>query len=78
VGAKHFETSAKLNEGVEELFLELTNQMIAADEEKRAQNAVLNRSNSLRRPNTLLVEDNDDETADGGEAAATSRCCRSS
>jgi Ras-related protein Rab-21 len=29
VGAKHFETSAKLNEGVEELFLELTNQVSA-------------------------------------------------
>jgi Ras-related protein Rab-21 len=77
VGAKHFETSAKLNEGVEDLFLELTNQMIVADEEKRAQNAILSRSNSLRRPNTLLVEDNDDETADGDQAV-TSRCCRSS
>jgi len=28
VGARHYETSAKLNDGIDELFLELTNQVI--------------------------------------------------
>lgn len=37
VGAKHYETSAKLNDGIEELFLELTNQV--SRNEKKMKNA---------------------------------------
>jgi Ras-related protein Rab-21 len=69
VGAKHFHTSAKLNQGIEEMFLELSQMMI-----QRAQESDQQRASSLRRlggsqRNVLVVED--------GEVAAQSKsgCC---
>ncbi|CAG9770410.1 unnamed protein product [Ceutorhynchus assimilis] len=67
VGALHFFTSAKLNEGVEETFLSLAKQMLAKSEEKEA-NGNLSRQNSLRR-NMLVVTDDEPETA------PTKSCC---
>lgn len=57
VGAKHFHTSAKLNKGIEEMFLELTRLMIEhAAEKEIAKAGILNRSGSLRR-NVVVVDD---------------------
>lgn len=69
VGAKHFETSAKNNIGVEELFLELTNMMIASHDAKQTENTD-SRTNSLRRSNRLVVADSSDMAENG-----SSRCC---
>ncbi|XP_066139680.1 ras-related protein Rab-21 [Euwallacea fornicatus] len=71
VGATHFFTSAKLNQGVEEMFLSLTKQMITKQEEKEA-NGSLARQNSLRR-NMLVVTDDEAET----EAPTSKSCCGS-
>ncbi|XP_050360514.1 ras-related protein Rab-21 [Nymphalis io] len=59
VGAKHFYTSAKLNQGVEELFLELTREMV----ERFEQNT---RIDSTRASRVLVVDD---------EAPTQSSCC---
>lgn len=59
VGAKHFYTSAKLNQGVEDLFLELTREMT----ERHDRNAQADVSRTSR---VLVVED---------EAPAPSSCC---
>lgn len=59
VGAKHFYTSAKLNQGIEELFLELTREM--ADRfEKNSQ------TDNSRPARVLVVED---------ETPTQSSCC---
>lgn len=71
VGAKHYETSAKLNEGVDDLFLSLANDMIAANNAK-AQASGVNRANSTRRPNTLLLED---DVQSEQTQTTRSRCC---
>lgn len=81
VGARHYETSAKVNEGIEELFLDLTNQMVEVRDRKLAATEAQQRSNSLRRGPTLRLEgENDDNdeipglmTAPGEERS--SRCC---
>ncbi|XP_055711258.1 ras-related protein Rab-21 [Phlebotomus papatasi] len=76
VGAKHYETSAKMNEGIDELFLELTNDMIDAHEVKQAQNAALSRNNSMRRSQALVVADEDAGDVHLEDASGTSgRCC---
>lgn len=72
VGAKYYETSAKLNDGVDELFLGLTSDMIAADNTKTS----LNRTSSTRRANALRVEETENEEDVGGEERR-SRCCSS-
>lgn len=59
VGAKHFYTSAKLNQGVEELFLELTKEML----EKHEQNS---RTDVSRTSQVLVVDD---------EVPVQSSCC---
>lgn len=84
VGARHYETSAKVNEGIEELFLDLTNQMVEVRDRKLAAEAQL-RSNSLRRGHTLRLEgefDNDNEhipglstSSAGGGEGRSGRCC---
>lgn len=55
VGAIHFQTSAKQNLGIEELFLTLTERMLERVAEQ-VQNEVLQRRNSQRR-NVVVVED---------------------
>ncbi|XP_050301247.1 ras-related protein Rab-21 [Anthonomus grandis grandis] len=59
VGAKHYFTSAKLNDGVEDMFLSLAQDMMAKREEKQA-NGSLSRQNSVRR-NMLVVADDEME-----------------
>lgn len=57
MGAKHFHTSAKLNQGIEEMFLELSHRMIERAMENDQQKASsLGRSGSTRR-NVVVVED---------------------
>ena len=74
MGAKHYETSAKLNEGVEELFLDLSKDMIDAENLKQERTNTLQRQNSTRHRRTLVVEEND-EDVDLRRGSAVSRCC---
>lgn len=71
VGALHYQTSAKLNQGIEEMFLSLTQKMLDRAAEQELQNNTLNRQNSQRR-NVLVVED------DEAPPAPTKHCCGSS
>lgn len=72
VGALHFLSSAKLNENIDEVFLEASKGMMKIHDEKQSASASLNRSNSMRRQ--LRVEESP-EHDEAGEAPATSRCC---
>lgn len=56
MGAIHFQTSAKLNKGVEEMFLTLTQKMVEHATEQEEKTATLTRTNSQRR-NVVVVED---------------------
>ncbi|CAH1372407.1 hypothetical protein MTP99_013907 [Tenebrio molitor] len=71
VGAIHFQTSAKFNKGVEDMFLTLTQKMLETVEEKEAQNAPLSRQNSQRR-NVVVVDD------DQVPPPPTRQCCGNS
>lgn len=71
--AMHFLTSAKLNENIEELFLEISKKMIMAYDNKEATNVIMNRSNSLRRQ--LRIEDVSQNTQENDSSESTSRCC---
>lgn len=63
VGAVHFHTSAKMNKGIEEMFLELSQRMMervqAQESDQRASS--LGRAGSTRR-NVVVVEDEEDQT----------------
>ncbi|KAL4121207.1 hypothetical protein QTP88_013766 [Uroleucon formosanum] len=60
VGAVHFHTSAKMNSGIEEVFLSLCRLMIEKADKQIADNLVtLNRSGSTRR-RTVIIDDEDD------------------
>lgn len=50
--------------------------MIEANDAKRNQENALNRSNSFRRPNSIIVADEEDEQ-DGADnqRSLTARCC---
>lgn len=76
VGARHLETSAKLNEGIDMIFIELSKEMMKCHDEKQKQssNSTLQRNNSMRR--TLVVED-DQNSIDGDNTETTVRngCC---
>lgn len=72
--AMHFLTSAKLNENIDDVFLEISKKMIKAFDEKQATNVNLNRSNSMRRQ--LRVEDDSQNNTEENESnSSTSRCC---
>lgn len=74
VNALHFLTSAKLNENIDELFLEISKKMIKAHDEKKSVTATLDRSNSMRR--RLRVEDETTQPDDNSNtASSSSRCC---
>lgn len=74
VGAKHYETSAKLNEGVDDLFLSLAKDMIVVSNAKNQSN--LQRQGSTRRGNALVLEDEPEEGVDNeGNTTLRSRCC---
>ncbi|XP_076331967.1 ras-related protein Rab-21-like [Tachypleus tridentatus] len=65
VGAKHFLTSAKLNRGIEELFVDLTKRMIEVAEstDEHRTNSFGHTSN-LRR-NVVIIEDESQEQRTG-------------
>ncbi|XP_067012670.2 ras-related protein Rab-21 [Anabrus simplex] len=70
VGAKHFHTSAKMNRGIEELFLELSQRMMErAQVQENERASSLGRAGSTRR-NVVVVEDEEDEAAQ-----TKSSCC---
>ncbi|KAI0240541.1 Ras-related protein Rab-21 [Lamellibrachia satsuma] len=56
VGAKHFHTSAKLDKGIEELFLDLSKRMLEKAGEAEQKMNGTNRSSSARR-NVVIVDD---------------------
>lgn len=70
VGAIHFQTSAKLNEGVEDVFLALTNRMLEQAAKQRSRSETLERQGSQRR-NVIIVDD--EETA--APTASSKQCC---
>lgn len=72
VGALHYLTSAKLNENVDEVFLDISKSMMKIVDEKQLASATLNRSNSMRRQ-LRVEESNEEEMAD---TSSNSRCCR--
>lgn len=58
VGAKHFHTSAKLNKGIEELFLDLSRGMLEkADEDSKSRPGGTNRTTSNRNVVTIVDDD---------------------
>ncbi len=70
----HFLTSAKQNENIDELFLELSKKMIKASDEKQSKSVNVNRSNSIRRQ--LRVEDVGQGNADEeNESTGSGRNC---
>ncbi|XP_061524241.1 ras-related protein Rab-21 isoform X2 [Phycodurus eques] len=70
VGAKHYQTSAKLNKGIEELYLDLCKRMMeAAQAEERSKGNVGGQSVSGRR-GVQIVDDEPQATPTGG-------CCSS-
>jgi len=70
VDAMHFHTSAKLNQNIEEMFLDLTRCMIQRAD-KAEQKSTLTRTNSTRR-NVVMVEDETEHTQ-----LSRSSCCGS-
>ncbi|XP_023022878.1 RAS oncogene family member Rab21 [Leptinotarsa decemlineata] len=67
VKAIHYQTSAKLNQGVEEMFLALTQKMLDEAKEKAAQQSHLTRNNSQR---IVTVVDDD-------QVPTNKSCCSS-
>ncbi|CAB1346407.1 unnamed protein product, partial [Coregonus sp. 'balchen'] len=71
VGAKHYHTSAKLNKGIEELFLDLCKRMMeTAQAEERAKGNGASQSTSSRRGVQIVDDEPQAATAAGG-------CCSS-
>ncbi|KZC12110.1 PREDICTED: ras-related protein Rab-21 [Dufourea novaeangliae] len=68
VGAMHFHTSAKLNQSIEEMFVDLTKRMMQHADEVE-QKSTLTRTSSTRR-NVVVVEDEVEETE-----PVKSSCC---
>jgi Ras-related protein Rab-21 len=77
VGASHFLSSAKLNENIDEVFIEISKNMIKVYNEKQPPSSTVNRSGSMRRQ--LLVEqspDQEDEQQQQQQHPASSCCMR--
>lgn len=70
VGAKHFHTSAKLNKGIDDLFLDLSKTMVekqTQDEADFASKGTTAQTNqALRRKNVLVVDDEPQKKSGGG------------
>lgn len=73
VGAMHFLTSAKLNENIDEVFLEISKNMIKKHDEKQSASATLNRSGSMRRQLRLEESTEAEESVETGNSS--SGCC---
>jgi Ras-related protein Rab-21 len=73
VGALHFLTSAKLNENIDEVFLEISKSMIKKHDEKQTASATLNRSGSMRRQLRLEETNEAEESVEAGNSS--SGCC---
>lgn len=69
VGAKHFHTSAKLNKGIEELFLDLSKRMIEKADDDLQRGGTSSRGSSQRK-NVVIVDDEPEQTQKSG-------CCGS-
>lgn len=70
VGARHFHTSAKLNKGIEELFLDLSKAMLEKlDEDSKSRPGGINRTTSSRNVVTIV----DDEA--GQNSSRRGGCC---
>lgn len=69
VGAKHFHTSAKLNKGIEDLFLDLSQRMIETAQESDQQKASNLGRISSQRKNIIVMDDETQQTR--------SSCCGS-
>lgn len=72
VGAKHFHTSAKLNKGIEELFLDLSKAMLEKlDEDSKLRPGGTNRNTSGHRNVVTIVDD------EAGQNSSSRRggCC---
>ncbi|XP_022191998.1 ras-related protein Rab-21 [Nilaparvata lugens] len=74
VGAKHFQTSAKLNQGVEEMFLDLSQRMMAHAQEQDASSGGVRRTNSMRR-NVVVVDDEACDEASQSQQTTRISCC---
>jgi Ras-related protein Rab-21 len=72
VGAKHFNTSAKLNKGLDELFLDLSRRMIERVDEEALTSRGMTRSASSRR-NVVTIVDEDQQRE--SSSSARSGCC---
>ncbi|XP_057312751.1 ras-related protein Rab-21-like [Hydractinia symbiolongicarpus] len=75
VGAKHYHTSAKLNKGIEELFLDLTKRMMKKQADDEAEiatnpNSSKGRDQSTRPKDVIIVDDAPKKKSSG--------CCSSS
>ncbi|XP_065669081.1 ras-related protein Rab-21 isoform X2 [Hydra vulgaris] len=73
VGAKHYHTSAKLNRGIEEMFLDLTKSMVEKQTLEEAEiesnpNSAKAKELSLRKKNVVIIEE---------EPQKKSGCCSS-
>ena len=73
VGAMHFLVSAKLNENIDEIFLEISKYMIKKHDEKQLASSTLNRSNSMRRQ--LRLEESNEAEDNTEIGTSTSGCC---
>ncbi|XP_065350480.1 ras-related protein Rab-21 [Cloeon dipterum] len=72
VGASHFHTSAKLNAGIEEMFLELCKRMLEqAQKEAEQRMAADFQAASSPRRNVVVVEDGEEALESSGRSA----CC---
>lgn len=70
--AKHYLVSAKLNRGIEELFLNLTQLMLQKfEEQSRANENALQHRGSLKR--TVRIISDDDEETDSSQNRR--KCC---
>lgn len=70
VGAKHFHTSAKMNKGIDDLFLDLTKRMVEKQSQDESDLATkgpaAQSSQSLRRKNVIVVDDEPQKKSGGG------------
>jgi len=77
VGAMHYSTSAKLNQGVNELFLDITQKMIKKSDtnSKNESRSTGGSTSSGKRSNLLVVDDEEDTNGGQNNGNGKSGCC---